>query len=462
MPLTLREVLDLDAVRRGSPRVVAGAERLDVTVRWVHALELTDIRRLLRGGELVLSTGIALPESAAGLAEYVAALADVGIAGLAVELGRRYADALPDALVAAAQARGVPLIELRHEVPFIEITEAVHTRIIDELLVSRAAATLALGQVLTSRAESLERQAHRTLISAIIERSGTALDADEAEARARAMGVEVAGRELVAVVARLPDKGPRAAGGTERPGPAGGTGTAGGTGPAAETSTAGGHAAVLGVAEAMAASCRASGVPALVGALDDVRAGALLSLPPGGDDDGPLRALATRLAGPDLMAADGPRREAAGGWGLVIGASRPARSLGGVREAFREAREVADVALRQPGGAGRRRYYRLPDLRLRGLLHLLRDDDRLGAFAGRELGPLLSYDTEHGTSLAADLAVFLDSGGNKAMAASRAHLARPTFYQRLALIERILGVSLADPESRTSLHVALLARQDSR
>ena len=464
VPLTLREVLDLDAVRRGAPRVVAGAERLDATVRWVHALELTDIRRLLRGGELVLSTGIALPESAAGLAEYVAALADVGIAGLAVELGRRYATALPDALVAAAEARGVPLIELRHEVPFIEITEAVHTRIIDELLVSRAAATLALGQVLTSRAESLERQAHRTLISAIIERSGTALDSDEAEARARAMGVEVAGRELVAVVARLPDTG--GAGGA---GGAGGTSTAGGASSAGGIGAAGGHAAVLGVAEAMAASCRASGVPALVGALDDVRAGALLSLPPGGDDDGPLRALATRLAGPDRAGAGGPSRKpagepgrwAAGGTGLVIGASRPAQSLGAVRAAFREAREVADVALRQPDGAGRRRYYRLPDLRLRGLLHLLRDDDRLRAFAGRELGPLLSYDAEHGTSLAADLGVFLDSGGNKALAASRAHLARPTFYQRLALIERILGVSLADPESRTSLHVALLARQDS-
>jgi hypothetical protein len=425
VPLTLREVLGLDAVRRGAPRVVAGAERLDVTVRWVHALELTDIRRLLRGGELVLSTGIALPESAAGLAEYVTALADVGIAGLAVELGRRYSAALPDALVAAAEARGVPLVELRREVPFIEITEAVHTRIIDELLVSRAAATLALGQVLTSRAESLERQAHRTLISAIIERAGSALDADEAEARARAMGVEVAGRALVAVVARLPDTGA-------------------------------GHVAVLGVAEAMAGNCRASGVPALVGALDDVRAGALLSLPPGGDDDGPLRALATRLPVPG-----GPAGNDRAGPDLVLGASRPAQSLGAVRDAFREAREVADVALRQPGGTGRRRYYRLPDLRLRGLLHLLRDDDRLDAFAGRELGPLLSYDAEHGTSLAADLAVFLDSGGNKALAASRAHLARPTFYQRLALIERILGVSLADPESRTSLHVALLTRQDS-
>ncbi|HEX3513154.1 MAG TPA: PucR family transcriptional regulator ligand-binding domain-containing protein, partial [Trebonia sp.] len=103
MPLTLREVLDLDVVRRGAPHVVAGSGRLDVPVRWVHALELTDVRRLLRGGELVLSTGIALPDSPAELAGYVASLAQVGVAGLAVELGRRYTEALPGALVAAAE-----------------------------------------------------------------------------------------------------------------------------------------------------------------------------------------------------------------------------------------------------------------------------------------------------------------------------------------------------------------------
>jgi sugar diacid utilization regulator len=424
MPLTLREVLDLDVVRRGSPLVVAGAARLDVPVRWVHAAEHADIGRLLRGGELVLSTGIALPESAAELAGYVGSLAKVGVAGLLVELGRRYAAALPAALVAAAEARSVPLIELRHEVAFIEITEAVHARIIDELLISRAAATLALGHLLTSQAESLERQAHRTLISAIIERSGT--DGGEAEARARALGVEVAGRELVAVVVRL-----------------------------ADTEPASGQAAVLEAAEAVASACRGAGVPALAGVLDDVRAGALLSLPPGADADVPLQRLSGRLGG-----------QAGAPSSLVIGASRPARSLHDVRAAFREAREVADVAIRHPGGpgapGGRRPYYRLPDLRLRGLLHLLREDARLRAFAERELGPLLSYDAEHGTSLVTDLAAFLESGGNKALAAARAHLARPTFYQRLALIERVLGVSLAEAESRASLHVALLTRQEGR
>src|ERR1700722_20749520 len=108
MPLTVREVLDLDVVRRGSPLVVAGAARLDAPVRWVHAAELTDIGRLLRGGGLVLSPGIALPEPAAELTAYVDSLAKVGVAGLLVELGRRYAAERPAALVAAAEARPVP------------------------------------------------------------------------------------------------------------------------------------------------------------------------------------------------------------------------------------------------------------------------------------------------------------------------------------------------------------------
>ena len=75
----------------------------------------------------------------------------------------------------------------------------------------------------------------------------------------------------------------------------------------------------------------------------------------------------------------------------------------------------------------------------------------------REVGPLLAHDQAHGTGLTKVLGAYLAEGGNKAAAAARAHLARPTFYERLRAIERILGVSLEPAESRTSLHVALLA-----
>jgi PucR family transcriptional regulator, purine catabolism regulatory protein len=143
--------------------------------------------------------------------------------------------------------------------------------------------------------------------------------------------------------------------------------------------------------------------------------------------------------------------------GEVIGAGSIVESVTGVQRTFLEADQVAEVAARTPAGLP---FYRLPDLRLRGLLHLLRDDVRLRAFTERELGPLLRYDAEHGTTLTADLGALLDAGGNKAQAAVRAHLARPTFYQRLRLIEHVLGVSLDDPESRASLQVALIAHRE--
>jgi len=131
---TVAEVLALDPVRSGAPRVLAGADRLDAPVRWVHVIELAQAAHLLRGGELVLSTGIALPDDTAGLQRYVAELAAVGVSALAVELGSRYSRTLPSALVSAAAEHRLPLIVLERETQFIEITEAVHARIIDAQL----------------------------------------------------------------------------------------------------------------------------------------------------------------------------------------------------------------------------------------------------------------------------------------------------------------------------------------
>jgi purine catabolism regulator len=51
--------------------VVAGADRLGTPVRWVHAIELADVAHLLRGGELVLTTGIALPVRRPAAGAYV-------------------------------------------------------------------------------------------------------------------------------------------------------------------------------------------------------------------------------------------------------------------------------------------------------------------------------------------------------------------------------------------------------
>ena len=128
---TVAEVLELEPVRRGGPRVLSCPERLDVPVRWVHVMELAEAGHLLRGGELVLSTGIALPPDSDGLVRYVAGLAAAGVSALAVELGSRYVAALPGALITAATTAGLPLIVFERETQFIAITEAVHAQILD-------------------------------------------------------------------------------------------------------------------------------------------------------------------------------------------------------------------------------------------------------------------------------------------------------------------------------------------
>ncbi|MEO5710304.1 MAG: PucR family transcriptional regulator ligand-binding domain-containing protein [Nocardioidaceae bacterium] len=131
--LTISEVLAMPLLRRSHPVVLAGEDRLDEPVRWVHATELADIAPLLREGDLVLSTGIALPEAPVELAEFAASLRDVGAVGLMLELGRRWTVA-PPALVDACRTLSLPLVSLGHEVRFAAITQAVGERIVDDQL----------------------------------------------------------------------------------------------------------------------------------------------------------------------------------------------------------------------------------------------------------------------------------------------------------------------------------------
>ncbi|WP_328492145.1 PucR family transcriptional regulator ligand-binding domain-containing protein [Streptomyces sp. NBC_00414] len=127
--LTVADVLALPVLAAGQPEVVAGVTRLDRPVRWVHITELTDPASFLKGGELVLTTGMPLPEDPAGVRRYVDELADVGAAALVIELVRRY-HRPPGPLIQACRARGLPLVTLAKDVNFLEVTQVVHTLIL--------------------------------------------------------------------------------------------------------------------------------------------------------------------------------------------------------------------------------------------------------------------------------------------------------------------------------------------
>ncbi|MEU7413763.1 PucR family transcriptional regulator [Streptomyces sp. NPDC042638] len=128
--ITVRRALELPGLRSGLPEILAGADRLGRTVRWVHAGEVPNIASLLKGGELLLTTGYGLGTRPAEQRAFVRTLAERGIAALVVELGPRFAR-LPAALVDTARTAGLPLVQLHREVPFVTVTEEIHTEIVN-------------------------------------------------------------------------------------------------------------------------------------------------------------------------------------------------------------------------------------------------------------------------------------------------------------------------------------------
>ncbi|MGW7268094.1 PucR family transcriptional regulator [Streptomyces sp. NPDC054842] len=128
--ITVQRALELPGLRSGLPEILAGADRLSRTVRWVHAGEVPNIASLLKGGELLLTTGYGLGTRPAEQRAFVRTLAERGIAALVVELGPRFSR-LPAALVETARAAGLPLVQLHREVPFVTVTEEVHTEIVN-------------------------------------------------------------------------------------------------------------------------------------------------------------------------------------------------------------------------------------------------------------------------------------------------------------------------------------------
>ena len=137
MTVTVRDALERSALAQAAPTVEASADSLDNSVRWAYTNERYDVARFLSGGELVIVEGSALFAHLDDreLRNYVDSLADIGAAGLVVELVEGLRD-VPQALCSHAQERGLPIIGLRLRIPFVDACQSVNTLIIkDQFLV---------------------------------------------------------------------------------------------------------------------------------------------------------------------------------------------------------------------------------------------------------------------------------------------------------------------------------------
>lgn len=512
--LTVAGVLAIEQVSRWRPEVLCGHQRLDRPVRWLHVAEATDVAPLLSGGEMILTTGLLLRGDDAAQRHYVEQLVAADVAALVLDLGRGFED-VPPALLARARELDLPFVVFRRPVPFVQMIETIQHQLTDDRLAAadaseslrdRLTALTIAGAPLQALVDDLAVIADCAVVVESVSGAVLAAGGDGStdllrdwERISASLSANGAGQGV-----RVHPSGwmsaPLSAGGNRwgrlllsgYRGPASRARMLAGRGAEAlvlhrlvrhtsdDWELDRGHALLAGLlagslsAEQLRIQARISGLPVAGRVLVPL----VLTLP-GADPRQLVEAERTRrhLAGlvgrprggriPVLLSF-GPDEDAAGavaGYaatlasrvgpaGLLVAAGPSCRRLDELTAAFADATRVADAFAHDPQGA---RVVRASDIRLRGLMQLLADNQDVQDFVDRELGPLLPY-----PELLEILSAYLSTGMNKSATAQRSHLSRPALYRRLEQITATLHVDVDDLEAVSGLYVALLAHRARR
>jgi purine catabolism regulator len=504
--VTVKQILEVPGL---ALKLHAGKQGLERPIRWVHTSEHEDPTPWLRGGELLLATGMNVGNTPARQRAYVRRLADAGLAGLGFGTGFTH-KRVPKPMVDIAEKLGFPLFEVPYPVPFIAISEWASTRLLAEQYETLQRATEA--QQAMTRAVMEERGVEGVASSLaeliggwalVLDLHGIPLAVTSKAARARASRIWDELRES------RPD----------------------GTGFSLTLVDEGHHVWIQPVgARGRVEAFLAVGKPENLSAFDRVVAGHALSLLAielskgravaeaerrlqgdffealakgslgqneaskgisrfGISPKEPVTVLTLEGGSPDDLAwaaRDVFSRTTSGfiispheggvhvlvsdngGWDaeklrdeigsragseVTAGMSSPVQ-ITEVGRGLREARYALQVChLERWGAAG------FTDLGTYRLLLSMADPDALRAFADSLLGPLDEYDHEHGGELTTSLRAFLEHNARWETAAAELYVHRHTLRYRMRKVEELTGRSLSSSFDRMEFWLALRARE---
>ncbi|REJ05753.1 PucR family transcriptional regulator [Halobacillus trueperi] len=114
-----------------SAEVIAGRKGIDRLVKWVHVFEMIEVRKNLKGGELVLSTGFGWKDDHELFLHLLKQLVEKEVAGICIEIGS-FVDYISQEAIDYAEANDFPIILFREEVSFVEITQDIHADLINQ------------------------------------------------------------------------------------------------------------------------------------------------------------------------------------------------------------------------------------------------------------------------------------------------------------------------------------------
>ncbi|TQS28853.1 PucR family transcriptional regulator [Microbispora sp. KK1-11] len=446
-------------------RVLAGERGLGRSVSWAHVSELEDPTPWLLGAEVIMTTGIGVPKSAAAQRAYLERLDDAGVAALALSAGL-HVPPLRRAFLDAAEERGFPVLEVPLAVPFIAIAQEVAAAVQEDARQRLGAQLQVFGALRWLASEGLDTAG---LFRRLERLSGYAIYLSTPQGRPLLPGVPAPPPSV-----RLPasaDAPPTIPGGFALPVPAPG-------GPAGflvaferEGARPAGLAVVQHIATVAALrvamvrsereTLRRQGAETLAELLQDVldpetarRRLALMGLPPDRDiallvvrdaaDDAVVQALGEH---PHLMlrrhrdlyvltAAAVATAELEAVPGIAAGVSRPLPPGSSLRVAQREALWAASRAAE----AGRPLVAYGEDTTGRWLPD---DVGVLAALVEHVLGDVLRYDAEHGSDLIASVRTWMERDRRVDDAARALHVHPNTLSYRLRRFGALTGRDLS-------------------
>jgi purine catabolism regulator len=495
--IPLQELLVLPAFARAAPLVLSG-EPDQCHVRWVHSSEVFEMGPLLSGGELLLTTGLGLrgvPPRA--LADYVEALADAGLAALAIELGRTFSE-IPTSIVESARRRRLTLLAFREIVPFEAMVQSFHELVLDRRVPELRVADSLWQQLIEASLESPGIHPVLHKVTELVSGSAFVVSSDERIIAAAPQGapspaasaensrtVESGGVALGRLVVDAPhyeflaavlDRASKVLALELRR-----TLAVSGEGDTALLRDIVAHQ--VPSAEELRSRCELAGL-----ALEPGRP--LLALAVAGDRklstelvrtavaragraclgacltgvlDGDVVLVSRAPSGPEprvrelieqLSAQAAASTERAGGQPVLpVAVSSAVSEVTELHRAICQAQEVATLARRL---GMRRRAVLARDVGTYRLLARLGDEPELNEFLRDQLGPLLDHDAHHSTDLVRTLDSYLRNGLAKSETAGDLGIRRQTLYNRLERIEAVLARrALSDHDARHALALAL-------
>lgn len=509
-------VLRLLETRALDLRLLAGrgTDRMTAPISWIHSSDLDDPTPFLDAGQLVLTTGTQFDpaDSSAHFDAYVGRLSAHGLVGIGFGT-EVIQEGTPPELVAACERHGMPLFEVPYRIPFIAvirtaadlIAEAAHARDTWALNAQRAISFAALRpDATTAILKELSRQLRRW-VALVDARGHFAQVFDEASA-VPGLAAEPSRARVLREAERLIGRGQRSSSTISdesgqvtlqtlgRRGALRGVLAIAGDAPldAADQTVVTSVIALTGLAleqnrELSRARGRLrsglfqtllEGNVALVrriarqmgGELPPEPVKFLAFEPVAGSRDALFSDLETRdaefsgdlfFAASDGRVIVGVSADSAGD--LAAELCRVHRLPAGVSEPMNwnetaagvgQATQALGTALRQTGRDDEPSVIVFSEVAERGLAALLPQTDAL-EIARALLKPVREHDAENGSDLITDVRTWLEHNGQWDPAARSLDIHRHTLKNRVALVERLTGRSLATVDARTNLWLAL-------